>query len=82
MKKEEIIRIGTLMGLSFDERTNYKDALENGRVVFDGCNGQRFRIESSWDDDKIFEELGQSLILFGKRKKAYEIHQALSINSD
>lgn len=82
MTKEEVIRIGTLMGLSFDERTNHEDALKNGRVIFDGCNGQRFLIESSWNDDKIFEELGQSLILLGKRNKAYEIHQALSINSD
>ena len=82
MTKEEVIRIGTLMGLSFDERTNYKDALNNGRVVFDGCNGQRFLIESRWDDDRIFKELGEFLILLGKRKKSYEIHQVLSINSD
>ena len=68
-------------GVQF-KKTNFKDALKNGRVVFDGCNGQRFLIESSWDDDKVFEELGQSLILLGKRKKAYEIHQVLSINSD
>ena len=82
MTKEEVIRIGTLMGLSFDEKTNYKEALQKGRIVFDGCNGQRFLIESSWDDDTIFEELGKSLILLGKRKKAYELHQVLSINSD
>lgn len=82
MTKKEVIRIGTLMGLYFDEKTNYKDALEKGRVVFDGCNGQRFLIESTWDDDKILETIGQSLIQFGKRKKSYEIHQVLSINSD
>lgn len=79
MTKEEVIRIGTLMGLSFDERTNYKDALEKGRVVFDGCNGQRFVIESSWGDDEILKEIGRSLILLGKEKKVYEIHQVMSI---
>lgn len=79
MTKEEVIRIGTLMGLSFDERTNYKDALEKGRVVFDGCNGQRFVIESSWGDDEILKEIGRSLILLGKGKKVYEIHQVMSI---
>jgi len=82
MKKEEVIRLGKLMGLSFDERTNYKDSLEKGRVVFDGCNGQRFLIESTWTDDEIFEKIGKSLILLGKRMKAYEIHKILSINSD
>jgi len=82
MTKEEIIRIGTLMGLSFNENNNFKKLLENGKIVFDGCNGQRFVIESSWEDDKVFEELGRALILFGKRKKVCEIHQTFSMNSD
>lgn len=82
MTKEDIINLGTKLGLSFDERTNYKDALAQGRVVFDGCNGQRFVIESSWPDDEILDELGKSLILQGKRMKAMEISQILSVNGD
>lgn len=82
MSKEEVIRIGTLMGLFFNEKTNYRDSLERGIVVFDGCNGQRFLIDSNWSDDEILEKIGDSLILFGKRSKSYEIHRVLSINCD
>ena len=82
MTKEEVIKLGTMLGLSFNEKTNYKDALERGRVVFDGCNGQRFLIESSWSEEDIYKTIGQSLITQGKRMKALELHQVLSINSD
>lgn len=82
MTKEELIRIGTLMGLKFNESTNFPDALEKGTVVFDGCNGQRFLIESSGSDDYIFGELGNSLFLLGKRTKCLEISNVLSINND
>lgn len=82
MTKEEIIDLGTKLGLEFDEKTNYPDALAQGRVVFDGCNGQRFVFESSWYDDDIYRKMGKSLILMGKRLKCIEINTVLSINSD
>lgn len=82
MKKEDIIKLGTRLGLSFNEKTNYKVALEKGRVVFDGCNGQRFSIESEWSEDEIYETIGKSLILQGQRMKSLEISRALSITSD
>ena len=82
MTKEEVIKLGTTLGLKFDEKTNYKDALAKGRVVFDGFNGQRFIIESSWSDKKIISTLGKSSILLGKRQKSMEINSVLSINSD
>ena len=82
MKKEEIIKIGTDFGLSFDIKTNYKDALDQGRVVFDGVNGQRFLFEEEWPDLYIYQKMGEALILMGKRMKTLEIHRVLSINSD
>lgn len=80
MTKENIINLGTKLGLSFDEKSNYKSSLEAGRVVFDGCNGQRCLVESSWTDDKIYETLGDGLIEQGMRMKILEIHRVLSIN--
>lgn len=82
MEKDDVIRLGTKLGLSFTEKSNYKDALDNGRVVFDGCNGQRILIESNWSDDEIYEEIGKSLILMGKRMKSLEIRRLTSINDD
>jgi len=82
MKKEEVIRIGTLMGLKFDESTNFPDALEKGRIVFDGVNGQRFVIESKWTDDQIFTAFGDALKLYGQRLQKMEINKALNINQD
>lgn len=82
MTTAELIKMGTVMGLEFREKTNYKDSLENGIVVFDGCNGQRSSIDSSWREDVVFEALGKALVLKGKRLKALEISQALSINND
>lgn len=82
MTKEEVIHIGTTMGLRFDKKTNFPDMLKKGTVVFDGINGQRFLIESTWENDRIYAVLGQSCIEFGKRFKAMQINNALSINSD
>jgi hypothetical protein len=82
MKKEEVVRIGTLMGLKFDVKTNFPDALEKGRVVFDGVNGQRFVIESKWTDDRIFTAFGDALKLYGQRLQKMEIHNVLNINQD
>lgn len=82
MKKKEIIKLGTKLGLSFNEKTNFKDSLARDIVVFDGCNDQRFLIDGRESDTKIYKTLGESLILYGKRLKAMEIHSVLSINSD
>ncbi len=82
MTKEDIIKLGTRLGLYFYENTNYKDLLEKGTVVFDGCNGQRFLVDGNWTDDEIYQTIGESLILMGKRQKALEIHSVLSINSE
>jgi len=82
MKKEELIKIGTLMGLGFEENTNFPDALEKGRIVFDGVNGQRFVIESKWTDDEIFTALGDALKIYGQRLQKMEIHKAININQD
>lgn len=70
------------MGLSFNETSNYPTALAQGRVVFDGCNGQRFLVESTWTKEMIHVALGVALIKTGKRMKALEIHNVISINSD
>ncbi len=79
MKTKSLIRLGTLMGLKYNEKSQFPDDLLKGRVVFDGINNQRFLIEASWKDDKIHKELGKSLIEYGQRKKAMEISDAISI---
>ena len=82
MKTEKVIKLGVSLGLKFDRKANYQDLLKRGTVVFDGCNGQRFLIESSWLDEEILSNLGQSLMLVGRREKAMEINKVLSINED
>jgi hypothetical protein len=82
MTKDEIVTLGTKLGLPFNEKSNFPDALAKGRVVFDGCNGQRFLFESYWSDDVILEEMGKSLILMGRRLQKMDIHNALSITGD
>lgn len=82
MNRNKLIRMGTFMGLSYDESSMFEQDIKKGTVVFDGCNGQRFLIESKWEDDKIHHELGQALIYLGKRIKCLELHNALSILSD
>ena len=82
MTNDEIIKLGTTLGLNFNENDNYKDMLARNNVVFNGINGQRFRFEGSWSDDEILEEMGKALILMGERKKKLEINLVLSIMSD
>jgi hypothetical protein len=82
MKAKKIIELGTTLGLKFDLKSNFEDNLIKDYVVFDGCNGQRFGIDGKLSDKSILEGLGESLILYGKRLKAMEIHNAISINSD
>lgn len=82
MTNEELIKLGTTLGLDFNEKDNYKDSLAKNRVVFNGINGQRFLFEGEWTDDEIYKEMGKSLILMGERRKKMELHQVLSIMSD
>lgn len=82
MKKEEIIELGTKLGLPFNEKTNYQDLLEKDYVVFDGCNGQRFGIDGKWSDERIYEEIGNALIFYGRRLQKMDINRVLSITGD
>jgi hypothetical protein len=82
MTKNKVIELGEIMGLSFNEQTNFPDQLKKGIVVFDGINGQRFLIDSNWTDKEIYETLGASLILYGKRLQKMEINRVLSITGD
>lgn len=82
MTNEEIIKLGTTLGLDFNENDNYKDLLARNNVVFNGINGQRFRFEGQWSDDEILREMGKALILMGERKKKLEINRVLSITGD
>jgi len=82
MTNKEIIKLGTTLGLSFNEKDNFPDMLAKNNVVFNGINGQRFRFEGSWTDDEILEEMGKALILMGERKKKMEIDRVLSITGD
>lgn len=83
MKKDEIIKLGTTLGLKFREDSCYAHDLENDRVVFDGINGQRFLIEGSeMSDDEILEVMGDSLKLMGRRQLKMELHDRINIMSD
>ena len=82
MTNKEIIKLGTTLGLKFNETDNFPDMLARNNVVFNGINGQRFRFEGNWTDDEILEGMGKALILMGERKKKMEIDRVLSIMSD
>ena len=72
MTNEEIIKLGTTLGLHFNRDDNYEDLLAKNNVVFNGINNQRFRFEGNWSNDEILEEMGE-------RKKTMEINRVLSI---
>lgn len=82
MTKAEIVKLGTNLGLLFNENDNFKDQLERNIVVFNGCNGQRFLIDGSWNDSLIIKELGIALIKYGMRLKAMDLNSVMSIMSD
>jgi len=77
MKAEEVIELGTKLGLPFDRKDNYKDALAKDRVVFNGANAQRFLIEGSWPDDEIYRVLGESLKAMGNMQHRVEMHRLI-----
>lgn len=82
MTTDEIISLGTKLGITYRAKTNYQDSLKKGIVVFDGVNGQRFLFNTEMTDDEIYTEMGQTLITIGKRIKCMEIQQVISVNND
>jgi len=82
MNTEDVIKLGITMGLKFDRKSNYPDTLDSGIVVFNGCNGQRFLIDTNHGDDSIYADLGIALITYGKRLKCVEFSNVISINND
>lgn len=83
MNSDEIIELGTKLGLPFKLETNFYGRIENNFVVFNGCNGQRFSFNGNkLSDDEILNEMGKALILYGMRLKAMNINNVLSIGHD
>jgi hypothetical protein len=83
MKTKEIIKLGTTLGLKFDEKTCYPHDLENNVVVFNGINGQRFLIDGNdMSDEEILSRMGDALQLMGRRQLKMELHTLLNITSD
>ena len=80
MTKNEIVELGTRLGLPFNEKDNYKDFLAKDFVVFNGCNNQRFAFDGRKStDDEIYREMGNALREMGAREKCMEINNVLSI---
>lgn len=82
MKTEEIIKLGTALGLPFNRDDNFPDALERDYVVFNGCNGQRFSIDGKDSDEEIYNDFGVALIQYGMRLKVMHLNSVLSITGD
>ena len=82
MRTEEIIKLGTALGLPFNREDNYEFQLTEDYIVFNGSNGQRFAIDGKWDDSQIHRCLGAALIQYGMRLKAMDINRVMSITSD
>ena len=82
MNNEEIIELGTKLGIPFDESTNYKDMLERNIVVFNGVNNQRFLIEGTWSDHEIYRKMGEALKQMGRKSLKMDLNNLLSIMSD
>lgn len=80
MQTNEIISLGTKLGLPFDLKTQFDSNLIKNFVVFDGANGERYSISGEWTDDEILEAFGNHLIEYGKKLKCMEIKQVLSVN--
>lgn len=80
MTKEQIIELGTKLGIPFNENDNFKDLLARDFVVFNGVNNQRFSFDGRKEtDDEIYARMGKALIEMGERKKCMEINRVLSI---
>ena len=82
MTADQIIELGTKLGIEFIRSSNYDDQIARDMVVFNGVNGQRFLFEGSDSDDEIYKQMGRTLILIGERRKKMEINRVLNIMSD
>ena len=51
MKTKDLERMATLMGLDYNQKDNFPHMVEKGVLVFNGCNGQRFLIDSNWAEN-------------------------------
>jgi len=79
MKAEEIIQLGTKLGLPFNRDDNYKYMLERDIVVFNGANAQRFLIDGSWSDDDILSNLGKALMAMGDMEHRMALNRLLKV---
>ena len=79
MTKKQIIKLGTDLGLTYDEDSNYPHI---SRVVFNGVNGQRFTFDSNMKPRAIYEKMGQDLMSMGRRKLKMELHVLLNITTE
>ena len=79
MKAEQIIELGTKLGLPFNRDDNYKDMLDRDIVVFNGANAQRFLIDGSWSDDDILSNLGKALMAMGDMEHRMALERLLKI---
>jgi hypothetical protein len=79
MKADEIIELGTKLGLPFNRNDNYKDMLERNIAVFNGANAQRFLIDGSWTDEEIYEAIGKALKAMGNMEHRLELHRLTQI---
>lgn len=79
MKAEQIIELGTKLGLPFNRDDNYKDMLDRDIVVFNGANAQRFLIDGSWSDDDILANFGKSLRAMGDMEHRMALDRLLKI---
>ena len=77
MTATELEKIGKQLGLSFNEKDNYKDSLNKGIRVFNGANSQRILIDSNWNDSVIYTVLGESLKEFGRIERSMQINELL-----
>jgi hypothetical protein len=53
--------------------------LEEGTVVFDGLNGQRFLFDITMIYEELLTEMGKALIQMGMLAKCMDIHDVISI---
>jgi hypothetical protein len=82
MKAEDIIELGRQLRLPFKRESNFPDMLARDKVVFDGCNGQRFLIDGELTDEEIMWDFGNALINYGARLKCMQLQRVMSTNSD
>ena len=82
MTTDEIIKLGTNLGLNFNRDSCFRDHLENSIVVFDGINGQRFLIDGNTSDEEILKKMGESLVLMGRRQLKLDLGYLLCTTGD